>query len=368
MKRRSFLATLGAAGLAPVSVLSLAGQPAGLAYLSVRSDRRRRSFVAGIDVKGRLRFDLPLPARAHGIAVHPSREEAVVIARRPGTFLQTIDLRQGRLLETVHCTPLRHLYGHGVYSRDGRLLYTTENDFEAARGVIAVRDAGNGYRQIDEFDSGGIGPHELCLMPDGDTLAVANGGIRTHPDFDRTPLNLEDMQPSLVYIDRRSGQLLESRQLPKALHRNSIRHLAVGSGERVCMAMQYQGPRDETPPLIALHRRGEPLQLLAAPQAILAQMRNYCGSVCADASGQYFAVSSPRGDLVTFWSLDGGYLDYAPVQDGCGIAASAGSGTFILSSGLGGLYRYTVATGELERMDLAASQDVLWDNHMSALT
>jgi hypothetical protein len=216
----------------------------------VRADRQRRYYISSIDMSGGRGFDLPLPDRAHGIAIHPSGEEAVVIARRPGSFLQRIDLRQGRLLERFDCNPQRHLYGHGIYSPDGRLFYTTENDFEGGRGVIAVRDVDEGYRQIDEFDSGGLGPHELRLLADGHTLVVANGGIRTHPDFDRTPLNLQTMQPSLAYIERLQGRLLESIKLPQSFHQNSIRHLALGSGDQICMAMQYQGSRDDRPPLI----------------------------------------------------------------------------------------------------------------------
>jgi hypothetical protein len=54
--------------------------------------------------------------------------------------------------------------------------------------VLGVRDATDGYRQIGELASFGVGPHELVLMPDGATLAVANGGIRTHPGRDRAKL------------------------------------------------------------------------------------------------------------------------------------------------------------------------------------
>jgi hypothetical protein len=366
MKRRAFLSTLVATGLMPTSLVSVANPGQDLRFLSVRGDRQRRYFVSSIDVSGRVCFDLPLPQRAHGIAVHPSGDEAMVIARRPGSFLQRIDLRQGRLLEQLTCDPQRHLYGHAVYATDGSRLYTTENDFEAGRGVIAVRDVNDGYRQVDEFESGGLGPHELRLLSDGRTLVVANGGIRTHPDFDRTPLNLGQMQPSLAYIARRDGRLLESRQLPASLHQNSIRHLAVGSGDRVCLAMQFQGARDQRPPLIALHRRGLAIQLLKPPSQVLADMQNYCGSVCVDASGDCFAVSSPRGDLITFWSaVEGHYLGHTSVADGCGIAAGQAAGEFLLSSGTGGLFLYRVSQGVA--IPLENSADRLWDNHMAAL-
>ena len=61
-----------------------------------------------------------------------------------------------------------------------------------------MRDATDDYRQVGELPAHGVGPHEVVLMPDGKTLAVANGGIRTHPDRDRVPLNLDSMQPSLT--------------------------------------------------------------------------------------------------------------------------------------------------------------------------
>src|SRR3546814_20493551 len=76
----------------------------------------------------------------------------------------------------------RHFYGHAVFDRAERLLYTTENDYEAGRGVIGVWDADAGYARAGELDAHGIGPHDLALGPDGRSLVIANGGLLTHPD------------------------------------------------------------------------------------------------------------------------------------------------------------------------------------------
>ena len=81
--------------------------------------------------------------------------------------------------------PDRHFFGHGVFSADGKLLYTTENDYDGARGVIGVRDATDGYQQIGEFPAHGMEPHDIQLLADGRTMVIANGGIRTHPDSAR---------------------------------------------------------------------------------------------------------------------------------------------------------------------------------------
>ena len=107
--------------------------------------------------------------------------------------------------------------------------------------MLGVRDATDGYRQIGELASFGVGPHELVLMPDGATLAVANGGIRTHPDRDRAKLNLDSMAPSLAYLDLADGKLRADYRLAEEHHQLSIRHLAVLGTGGVAIAMQYEG-------------------------------------------------------------------------------------------------------------------------------
>ena len=85
-----------------------------------------------------------------------------------------------------------------------------------ARGVIGVRDATAGYRQIGEFSAHGLEPHDIALLADGRTMVIANGGIQTHPDSGDDELNIPDMQPSLVYVDVETGELLEEQRLAPA--------------------------------------------------------------------------------------------------------------------------------------------------------
>ena len=280
-------------------------------------------------------FDLALPGRGHSFALRPRKHEAVHFARRPGRFALVLDLVQGTVARTVETPDGRHFYGHGVYSPDGRLLYATENDFEAERGVIGVYGAERSYKRLGEHRSHGIGPHEIALLSDGETLVVANGGIATHPNLPRVKLNLPTMAPSLCYVDRRSGALRRELVLDPALHRLSIRHLAVGPEDTVAVAMQYEGPAHDRVPLVALQRGGGPLHLLQGPGSVLRAMKNYCGSVCFDPAGGTIAVSAPRGNLVTFWDVGTGrYLSSATVADGCGVAPGARAGEFLASSGL----------------------------------
>jgi hypothetical protein len=276
-----------------------------------------------------------------------------------------VDLINGRVAHEIASPLDRHYYGHGIFSTDGARLYSTENDFATGRGVIGIYDANDNYRRLGEIASHGIGPHELRMLADGKTLVVANGGIRTHPDLGRSKLNLKDMDPLLAYVDSADGALRGSCRPPASHHQLSVRHLAVTNDEAVCIAMQFEGPANIHPPLVAIHRRDQPLKLLLAPPGIQERLRNYCGSVCCDSSGTCFAVSSPRGNLITFWTSAGEYVDCLQLEDGCGIAAHEEPGHFWISSGQGRLVCHSIIEGAKQELRLHPVSATRWDNHLA---
>ena len=368
--RRAALGLLagGIAGsLLPASVRSEAAAPDAPLYLSARAGAAGDDRASGFSADGARVFDLPLPGRGHSFAVHPDGSVAVHFARRPGRFALVLDFVRNTIARTVATPDGRHFYGHGVFSPDARLLYATENDFVGERGVIGVYDAARGYARVGELPSHGIGPHEIALLSDGETLVVANGGIATHPDLPRVKLNLPTMAPSLCFVDRRSGALRRELTLGLALHRLSIRHLAVGPDDTVALAMQYEGPAQDRVPPVALQRGGGRLRLLQGPRTVLHAMKNYCGSVCFDPGGGIIAVSAPRGNLVTFWDVGTGlYLSSASVADGCGVAPGARPGEFLASSGLGGVVVIDARSVTTRPLAVDGLEAARWDNHLVA--
>ena len=192
--RRTFL-TGTFSTLASVAILAghARGNSGGL-YVGCHKNDDGAFTVSGFDEFGHAKFAINLPDRGHSIAFHPNRSKAVVFARRPGNFAVEFDHQKGMATYRFDSATDRHLYGHGVFSHDGRYLYTAENDFAAGQGVIGVRDVNDQYRQIAELPSGGIGPHDVKLTSAGGHLVVANGGIRTHPDRAREKLNIDSMK------------------------------------------------------------------------------------------------------------------------------------------------------------------------------
>lgn len=363
--RRRFLAGVGAAvlGLMGLAVGDARGSARRL-FVSCGADHRGNYVVARLGGNGSRRFEQPLPARGHGVAFHPDQFSSVVFARRPGDFAVVLESETGAVLKWIQSTADRHFYGHGTFSVDGRYLFATENHYNAGRGVLGVYDADDGYARIGEFSSYGVGPHDVRLMPGGDQLVVANGGIRTHPEQGRAKLNIATMDPNLAVLDARTGSLLELARLPKNLHKLSIRHLDITRDGCVAVAMQYEGDRRDRTPLVGLYQAGGTIRLLHAPRSIERRMRHYTGSIAFDAGGSVFAVSSPRGHLATFWDAGtGAYLFHIEAVDASGIAPCGRDGEFLITGGNGAI---RLVDTRMRAASVVAETDgqFRWDNHV----
>lgn len=331
-------------------------------YLAARHAHGRYEAVV-LDAHGRNHQVVPMPARGHSFALDPQRGRAIVFGRQPGFFAVAFRIDGAQPPVALRAAAGRHFFGHGVYLPDGQRMLATENDFEAGQGVLGIYDAspGGNYRRIGEFSTGGIGPHEVVLLPDGKTLCVANGGILTHPDYGKLELNLDSMRPSLAYIDANDGRLIEQVMLPQALHRLSIRHLALSADGAVWFGCQHMGPASERPALVGRHRLGDEPELFSGPQEALRDCRNYIGSVAADPAGAVIATSSPVGNQVLYWdAASGQMLGQTRLADGCGVAPLSPA-RFLVNSGTGAL----VMAGPDSTMQpvLPPSSDVAWDNH-----
>lgn len=357
--RRDFLKAAGAGFLASLPGRALAKAMQADAVFATAYQRRDGSYGAAVlSDAGAVLHRVDLPDRGHDVTFDPVSRRSVVFARQPGTFAIVFDYTGRKEPTTIASIAGRHFFGHGVFSRDGRLLYATENDFDNAAGMIGVYDAGADFRRLDEFPTHGIGPHELLLLGDGRTLAIANGGIETHPDFGRAKLNLATMKPSLVFIDRISGDLIERHELPSDLHQLSIRHMAVDQSGAVWFGCQHEGPASERPALVGRANPGESFGLIDMPGDVLGGLRNYVGSVAANTGAGTVAVSSPQGNsLVVIEAVGGRVVSTRPLAEVCGIAPDGGG--FLATTGAGDIV-------DSEGSSIAAD-DYVWDNHLSRI-
>ncbi|SDW37450.1 DUF1513 domain-containing protein [Marinobacter mobilis] len=366
--RRQFL-RLGMTGLV------LAGIPMGCARLSRPRKSEELLFSAadtvhgehtliGLNREGHLKARITVADRCHGGCQRPNAQEVLLFARRPGRHFYVIDLARGQLAATVEAISDHHFYGHGTFSPDGRYLYATENHAPSGEGFIGIYDALKGYRRTGQLAAGGIGPHELRMHPDGNTLVVALGGIQTHPDYRRIKLNLDTMAPALLLINRHTGEILQ-RHRPSH-HQLSCRHLDISPGGIVIAGYQFQGPQWQTPPLIArLDTTNGEFGELDLGHELQPCLNNYIASIAVHPQLPLTAITAPRGNKLLVINHHNGKLARSVDLTDCAGVMVAGEDGFLVTTGSGTVQRLPADLSQLMQLQ---AMDLHWDNHLTAVT
>ncbi len=306
MQRRDFLKLAAACGLLAQGGVALAAgeQEAKSARIAAawRGPNPTDTYYAGILLAdwGRKKLEIlhaaPLPTRPHGLLPEPDGS-LLVAGARPGTWLMRID-PEGKVARQLDIEASADvlLNGHAIHNATGDLVFTTETDFASGRGRIGVRDRTT-LKKLDEWESGGLEPHQLLLDPSGN-LVVANGGIpRNRAD---KKYDLQRMDSSLVRLDGRTGKLLRLWKLDDS--RLSLRHLAWSTapdGERrlgVAMQAEHGDPAQRSrAPLLAV-LEGDTLGVPTRANDGF----GYGGDLAAAYNGG-FVVSSNQAGVAQLW-------------------------------------------------------------------
>jgi len=354
--RRTFIASAGAAfaaSLAPARAEALA--KADIVYATAGMTHNGRFAAAIVSETGDVITTLALPDRGHDVTHCPVSGRLVAFARRPGTFAVVFS-SEGQGIATIASPEGRHFFGHGAFAPDGKLLYATENDFDNGRGMIGIYDATDGFTRIGEFYSGGVGPHDVEISPDGKWLCIANGGIETHPDYGRAKLNIATMQPNITWLDRDTGTLIATHELPKEYHQLSLRHLAMGTNGRIWIGGQYQGGKAEGIPLLASASPDEPLEIATLPDNLNARLAGYIGAMAASPDGSLIVATSPVGGAAVILDTASGKAELVKAEKVCGVTWARDA--FAFSTG-GGEFLH----GDIRKL----APDYYFDHHMVTL-
>jgi hypothetical protein len=173
------------------------------------------------------------------------------------------------------------------------------------------------------------------------------------------------MDPSLAFIDVKSGKVLANHKLPRELNRLSIRHLAATPEREVWFGGQWRGGTDETPELIGRASLDSPIRIIEPPAPSGIGLKGYIGSVAMSPDGRTLAASAPRAGRIVFVDTATGRLRGETVlADGCGVAGLGGD-MFALSSGLGVIEIEKPGEVTQSAVTLAGTE---FDNHLRRLS
>ena len=305
--RRGFLKLAGACGLLAHGGLALSastateGQHARVAA-AWRGPKPSDPYYAGVLLAdwGRKKVEILhsvlLPTRPHGLL--PEADGSLLVAGvRPGTWLMRID-PEGKISRQLDLETSANvlLNGHALTSLAGDVVFTSETDFASGRGRVGVRDRVT-LKKIDEWDSGGLEPHQMLLDAEGH-LMIANGGIvRNRAD---KKIDLPRMDSSLVRLNAKNGTELRRWKLSDA--RLSLRHIAWSTapdGERR-LGVAMQAEHDD-----AAQRSLAPVLAVLEKERLIIPTRandgfGYGGDIAAAYNGG-FVVSSNQAGLAQLW-------------------------------------------------------------------
>ena len=328
--------------------------------LSSATDNDGHHYLAALTTTGELYFKISVPERAHDSFYNPITHQAVYFGRSPSRTIYIVDMIGKCLSTTVTAMSNRHFYGHGIMDKQHRYLYAVENDIKNNRGCIGIYDVAYRYKRVGELSTYGVGPHQALLLSDNQTLVVANGGLLAASSQPKKNLNEDSFESSLVYINSKTGELLGRYQTKYT--QLSLRHLTRSGDDRIYVGAQSY--RDTETPLIFSHVSGEDLLPLNADDIIWKSHNHYTASLAL--SGSCLSVSSPRGNVVSFWNVES--QDYSSMYHRSDIAGICTSSSLDKPQ----LFA-TTGSGLFVDLDLknkrvqgnTITSGIAWDNHLS---
>lgn len=296
--------------------------------MSLRPDGSPSHYISIVDLDALGDQDyvlnrIPMTFFGHGIVPNPIHPERASVFQKKGPSACEVDIKSLEVLRPIETVANRKFYGHGAYSPDGSLLYSTETVLDTDfTGVIAVRDAVS-HQVLGEFPTFGSAPHDCQLIDDGKTMAITNGG---------GPLG--GAVPSVTYVDMQSEKLIDRLEFGSPLI--NAGHLAVSaSGDLAVVSAQREGlkPRSSIGG-ISLRPNGGQLRTMSKPGDVTSQLIGETLSVCIDEHHGVVAATTPLANSLTFWDMASTkFLQHISAVNPRGVALTQNGRFFIVSYG-----------------------------------
>ncbi|WP_444995908.1 DUF1513 domain-containing protein [Aliikangiella sp. IMCC44359] len=305
----------------------------------IKDGEKQISFVLSVvNLETKVRDLTPMVFLAHGIHRNPTNKNQLAIFEKKGPHACEYDLSSRKITRSIPKINNRYFYGHGAYSLDGKILFSTETELTGLNGLIGIRNSSD-LTYLGEFPSYGKEPHECKLIDNGKTLVVTNGG----GDKNGEP-------PSVTYIDVNSQKLIEKVELTRA--ELNTGHLAIGEkGDLVVVSAPRAGLGKEHLGGVSIRPKGQRLESISNPEAVTQKMLGEALSVSIHNKKRIAVVTHPDGNMVTFWSIaDRKLLKVLDMPRPRGVELTVDQSQFLISYGNNAnLATVSVDTLELEQ-------------------
>ncbi len=329
--------------------------------LSAATSTTGKHFGVLLNDSGQVIKYLDVPERSHASAFNRLSGDLLFFSRRPGNEIYVFS-HSGNRFRVITAADGRHFYGHGILDAEYRYLLTSENNYTDGRGRIVVRDVLANYAVVQDYSSYGVGPHELVFLTP-ETIAVANGGIRSHPSSPREDLDVDKMAPNVAFIHWKTGKVI-GVFTPENL-KLSLRHIARLSDQEVIVGAQshdWLTPQQSLVFKIDSSGRGE---ALISDSMFAVNRKHYIASVCA-VDEKTVVTTSPKSGHLDWWK-DGEWSHSIPCFDVAGVCTLPTGDRLMFSNGRGDMVTADLHSSEETGLHRRRFEAIHWDNHLVAV-
>jgi len=232
------------------------------------------------------------PIFPHGFAADSNNHNRVAAFTKIGPDAVVFNMEKFQAVKTIVVNPGRLFYGHGAFSTDGKLLYTTETNIENSKGYIGIRDA----KTLDcfgDFLSYGHHPHDCLLRNNGKTLVVTNGGNNT----------TSGELGNLSYIDIETQKLITQHKIKDG--RFNAGHVEIDeSGNALVISAPRRDLSENHLGAIHISKAKKSLKRFSSPSKIINKITGEALSGLIVAKHNLLLVTHPAANMVTCWDLD----------------------------------------------------------------
>jgi hypothetical protein len=232
-----------------------------------------------------------------------------VMPQRPGpqAWIYELDGNSYKKRSTIDAGKDRYFYGHGAANFSRKSFFATEFSQKSETGRIVERSIVD-FKIINEFSSGGIGPHDLCFF-DSKTLIVANGGFE---DSSASPTS--NLKSSIAVLDIEQNRVITTLTLPASEVKTSLRHFSKVSDHKLAIGVDN---RRVTSPvgnvgLLDLSLNKVSLVSYEKQHTTEFQLGNVVSlSVAIDPHRKIAYGTHPSNGVFSVWGLEDGKLIFA---------------------------------------------------------
>jgi len=170
-ERREFLKKLSFLGLTAygLSPPSLAGQGNDNHLIAISG-----SDIVVVDLENHEVNTYPVGCTAHDFVQNPLNPRRVWLSEKWGAHAKEVDFQTGEITRTLISPPNTQFFGHGLFSKNGDLLYFTRGNFKSGLGHIVGYDTRN-FEQVVDFPVAVGGVHDLHFTSKGTILVTSTG-------------------------------------------------------------------------------------------------------------------------------------------------------------------------------------------------